>query len=92
MRSDSDTARALLYSIRCGLSGLLIGVVSLFSASASTSDGMASIDAREQQRQQERERALQQQMPHRPMRAFPVPTLCCPITQPMNALASSSIG
>ncbi|MBN5427039.1 ShlB/FhaC/HecB family hemolysin secretion/activation protein [Serratia marcescens] len=61
MRSDSDTARALLYSIRCGLSGLLIGVVPLFSASASTSDGMASIDAREQQRQQERERALQQQ-------------------------------
>ncbi|MBH2958777.1 ShlB/FhaC/HecB family hemolysin secretion/activation protein [Serratia marcescens] len=61
MRSDSDSARALLYSIRCGLSGLLIGVVPLFSASASTSDGMASIDAREQQRQQERERALQQQ-------------------------------
>lgn len=61
MRSDSDSVRALLYSIRCGLSGLLIGVVPLFSASASTSDGMASIDAREQQRQQERERALQQQ-------------------------------
>lgn len=61
MRSDSDSARALLYSIHCGLSGLLIGVVPLFSASASTSDGMASIDAREQQRQQERERALQQQ-------------------------------
>lgn len=57
----SDNARALLYSIRCGLSGLLIGVVPLFSASAATSDGMASIDAREQQRQQERERALQQQ-------------------------------
>ncbi|AYZ33198.1 ShlB/FhaC/HecB family hemolysin secretion/activation protein [Serratia sp. FDAARGOS_506] len=57
----SDTARALLYFIRGGLSGLLIGVVPLFSASASTSDGVASIDAREQQRQQERERALQQQ-------------------------------
>ncbi|CVA92032.1 ShlB/FhaC/HecB family hemolysin secretion/activation protein [Serratia marcescens] len=57
----SDNARALLYFIRCGLSGLLIGAVPLFSASASTSEGVASIDAREQQRQQERERALQQQ-------------------------------
>ncbi|WP_440525560.1 ShlB/FhaC/HecB family hemolysin secretion/activation protein [Serratia nevei] len=38
-----------------------MGAVPLFSASASTSEGVASIDAREQQRQQERERALQQQ-------------------------------
>lgn len=57
----SDNARALLYFLRCGLSGLLIGAVPLFSASASTNEGMASIDAREQQRQQERERALQNQ-------------------------------
>ena len=33
----------------------------LFSASASDHEGVASIDAREQQRQQERERALQNQ-------------------------------
>ena len=83
----SDNARALLYFIRCGLSGLLIGAVPLFSASASTSEGVASIDAREQQRQQ-RERALQQQNAPQ-MRAFPVPTLCCPITLQMNALVSS---
>ncbi|BEO28407.1 polypeptide-transport-associated domain-containing protein [Serratia marcescens] len=57
----SDNARALLYFLRCGLSGLLFGAVPLFSASASTNEGMASIDAREQQRQQERERALQNQ-------------------------------
>ncbi|AVU35650.1 TPA: ShlB/FhaC/HecB family hemolysin secretion/activation protein [Serratia marcescens] len=57
----SENARTLLYFIRCGLSGLLIGAVPLFSASASDHEGVASIDAREQQRQQERERALQNQ-------------------------------
>ncbi|MCP1107939.1 ShlB/FhaC/HecB family hemolysin secretion/activation protein [Serratia nevei] len=57
----SENARTLLYFIRCGLSGLLIGVVPLFSASASDHEAVASIDAREQQRQQERERALQNQ-------------------------------
>ncbi|HGX3210925.1 TPA: ShlB/FhaC/HecB family hemolysin secretion/activation protein [Serratia marcescens] len=57
----SENARTLLYFIRCGLSGLLIGAVPLFSASASDHEGVASIDAREQQRQQERERSLQNQ-------------------------------
>lgn len=57
----SENARTLLYFIRCGLSGLLIGAVPLFSASASDHEGVASIDAREQQRQQEKERALQNQ-------------------------------
>lgn len=35
----SENARTLLYFIRCGLSGLLIGAVPLFSASASDHEG-----------------------------------------------------
>ncbi|MDY7606678.1 ShlB/FhaC/HecB family hemolysin secretion/activation protein [Serratia marcescens] len=61
----SNYVRAVPCFIRYGLSGLLLGAVPFFSASASAaeafSQGAATIDAREQLRQQERERALQNQ-------------------------------
>ena len=71
MRSDSDTARAftLFYPLRA------VGIIDRrrtpVSASASTSDGIASIDAREQQRQRARARACNSKMSHRPMAPFP---------------------
>ncbi|OKB64713.1 transporter [Serratia marcescens] len=59
----SNYARALPCFIRCSLSGLLLSAVPLLSASAAgvSGEGAAAIDAREQLRQQERERALQSQ-------------------------------
>ncbi|WP_432525137.1 hypothetical protein [Serratia sp. BFP-2025] len=59
----SNYVRAVPCFIRYGLSGLLLGTVPFFSASAAEafSQGAAAIDAREQLRQQERERALQNQ-------------------------------